>query len=106
MSQELFGQIPTPKYAEAFFGGQDEALSRLRRIHLRGSENVPKRYLVHVLAYNLSVLMGAVCGFGTPRSTGDLKTLLSLLILCAFTMAAFRCLLHDEEWVIVERICV
>lgn len=69
----------------------------LRRIHLRGLENIQKRYLVHVLAYNLSVLMRAVCGFGTPRSTGDLKTLLSLLILCDFTLAELRPLLCDSQ---------
>jgi transposase len=68
----------------------------LRRIHLRGRENIQKRYLVHVLAYNLSIVMRAVCGFGTPRSTGDLKTLLSLFIVCGFILAELRFLLHDE----------
>jgi transposase len=69
----------------------------LRRIHLRGRENIQKRYLAHVLAYNLSVLMRAVCGFGTPRSTGDLKTLIALLIVCGFILAQLRCLLHDDD---------
>jgi transposase len=68
----------------------------LRRIHLRGRENIQKRYLVHVLAYNLSIVMRAVCGFGTPRSTGDLKTLLSLLIVCGLILAELHFLLHDE----------
>ena len=68
-----------------------------RRIHLRGRENVQKRYLTHVLAYNLSVLMRAVCGFGTPRSAGDLKTLLSLLLLFDFTLTKLSCLLQDRQ---------
>lgn len=70
MSQELFGQIPMPKYVEGFLGGQDEALSRLRRIHLCGSENVRKRCLVHVLDHDFRVMMLWLRGLGTPRSTG------------------------------------
>jgi transposase len=69
----------------------------LRRIQLRGRENVQKRYLVHVLAYNLSVLMRKITGFGSPRSAGDLKTLLSLLILWDFTQAMLRNLLFGQE---------
>lgn len=37
---------------------------------------------------------------------GDLKTLLFLHILYAFTLSALRYLLHDEEWVLVGNICV
>jgi transposase len=69
----------------------------LRRIHLRGRENVQKRYLVHVLAYNLSVLMRAITGFGGPRSAGDLKALFSMLILYGCTLAMLRHLLFDQE---------
>jgi len=39
----------------------------MRRVHLRGRENIEKRYLVHVAAFNLGVLMRTVIGFGTPR---------------------------------------
>ncbi len=69
----------------------------LRRIHLRGRENIQKRYLVHVLAYNLSVLMRTIIGVGSPRSAGDLKTLLSLLILYDLTLAMLCYLLFDQE---------
>ena len=69
----------------------------LRRIHLRGRENIQKRYLVHVLAYNLSVLMRAIIGAGCPRSAGDLKALLSLLVLYGSTLAMLRYLLFDQE---------
>jgi hypothetical protein len=69
----------------------------LRRIHLRGRENIEKRYLVHVLAYNLSVLMRTITGFGSPRSAGDLKALLSLLILYGLILVMLRYLLFDQE---------
>jgi len=39
-----------------------------RRTRLRGTVNVAKRYVVHVAARNLGVIMRALCGIGTPRS--------------------------------------
>jgi transposase len=39
----------------------------LRRAHLRGRENVQKRYLVHVSAYNLGLVMRQLIGAGTPK---------------------------------------
>jgi transposase len=39
----------------------------MRRAWLRGRENVHKRYLIHVAGYNLSVLMRALHGQGTPK---------------------------------------
>jgi transposase len=39
----------------------------MRRTHLRGHENILKRALVHVAAFNLSLLMRKMLGFGTPR---------------------------------------
>ena len=39
----------------------------LRRTHLRGRENVQKRYLVHVAAYNLGLVMRQLLGAGTPK---------------------------------------
>lgn len=39
----------------------------MRRVHLRGRLNVLKRYLVHVAAFNLGLLMRRLLGVGTPR---------------------------------------
>jgi transposase len=39
----------------------------MRRTWLRGRENVRKRYLVHVAAYNLGLILRALLGAGTPR---------------------------------------
>jgi transposase len=74
----------------------------LRRIHLRGRDNIQKRYLVHVLAYNLSVLMRTITGFGCPRSSGDLKTLLSLFILYSVTLSRLRYQLLESELAVAE----
>jgi len=64
----------------------------LRRVHLRGHENILKRYLLHVAAFNLGLLMRRLVGCGTPRELanrlaralarlfGDLVGLLQVLI--------------------------
>ena len=40
----------------------------LRRVHVRGQEEIRKRMLVHAAAFNLGLLMRSCFGFGTPRS--------------------------------------
>ena len=39
----------------------------MRRTHLRGHENILKRQLVHVGAFNLSLILRKLLGAGTPR---------------------------------------
>lgn len=39
----------------------------MRRRHLRGRENIEKRYLLHVAGHNLGILMRTILGKGTPR---------------------------------------
>jgi transposase len=43
----------------------------MRRVWLRGRENVHKRYLVHVAGFNLGILMRALFGCGTPREAAS-----------------------------------
>jgi hypothetical protein len=40
----------------------------MRRVHLRGHDNILKRLLIHTGAFNLGLLMRELCGAGTPRS--------------------------------------
>jgi transposase len=52
----------------------------MRRVHLRGRENILKRYLVHVAAFNLSLVMRQIFGVGTPRGLqGRLAALAALI---------------------------
>jgi transposase len=39
----------------------------MRRTHLRGHQNILKRQLIHVGAFNLSLILRSVLGAGTPR---------------------------------------
>ncbi len=42
-----------------------------RRTRLRGLENVKKRYVLHLAAFNLSLVMRQLVGCGTPRGFSD-----------------------------------
>jgi len=44
---------------------------RMRRVHLRGHDNILKRVLLHAGALNLGLLMRQLVGIGTPRSLQD-----------------------------------
>lgn len=43
----------------------------MRRVWLRGTENIEKRYAIHVAGFNLGLLMRSLFGVGTPRSWAD-----------------------------------
>lgn len=45
----------------------------MRRTHLRGHQNILKRLLIHVAAFNLSLILRQEVGVGTPRSFQDLR---------------------------------
>ena len=49
----------------------------MRRTHLRGHQNILKRQLIHVGAFNLSLIFRYLIGAGTPR---ELKNRLALLV--------------------------
>jgi transposase len=71
------GELLERSFAHAYETGG------MRRVHLRGRENVLKRVLIHLGAFDLSLVMRRVFGKGTPRgwqgySADDLLTLLQL----------------------------
>src|SRR5229473_1411892 len=58
----------------------------MRRCHLRGRENILKRQLVHVGAFNLSLILRQLLGAGTPRElrnrAGQVFSRLLRFLLC------------------------
>ena len=44
----------------------------MRRVHLRGKNNIAKRVLIHAAAFNLSLLLRRMIGVGTARQAADL----------------------------------
>jgi len=57
----------------------------MRRCHLRGRDNILKRQLVHVGAFNLSLILRKLLGAGTPR---ELRNRLSRLVLTVYLLFA------------------
>jgi len=56
----------------------------MRRLHLRGRENIHKRLLIHAGGFNLSLIMRQLIGKGTPRG---------LQGLCSYLFSTFSALL-------------
>jgi len=57
----------------------------MRRTHLRGHRNILKRLLLHVAAFNLSLILRRDAGAGTPRGLQDLRNRL-FFTFCALWM--------------------
>ena len=52
----------------------------MRRLHLRGRDNILKRLLVHGAGFNLALLMRSLVGVGKPRQLQGLQGLLDPMI--------------------------
>ncbi len=63
----------------------------LRRVWLRGHENILKRYLLHVSAFNIGLVMRGLLGSGTPRGLAALYQAISAL------RAAWRALIGEPS---------
>jgi transposase len=59
--QKLRGELTERSFAHAYETGA------MRRVHLRGRENILKRIVVHVGAFNLGLVMRKLFGAGTPK---------------------------------------
>lgn len=55
----------------------------MRRVHLRGHDNILKRVLLHAGALNLGLLLRTLCGVGTPRA---LQGRFSVLLACVWSL--------------------
>ena len=56
----------------------------MRRLFLRGHQNIKKRLLVHVAGFNLSLVMRKVLGRGTPRGFQGLRAAFFVSIASAY----------------------
>jgi len=52
----------------------------MRRVYLRGRENVLKRQLIHVGAFNLSLIFRQTMGAGTPRELRNRRSQLLIVV--------------------------
>jgi transposase len=58
----------------------------MRRTHLRGHRNILKRLLIHVAAFNLSLILRQQLGVGTPRSLQGLRNRLFFRLWLVWTV--------------------
>ena len=72
----------------------------MRRTHLRGQDNILKRYLVHVAGFNLSLVMRPIFGVGKPKGLQDRAAELcgSLRDLAATALTLLRLMTDDRRW--------
>jgi len=56
----------------------------MRRTHLRGHKNILKRQLIHVGAFNLSLILRQLLGAGTPREWKNRGGVLFLFVYLLF----------------------
>jgi transposase len=66
---------------------------RMRRTHLRGHKNILKRLLIHVGAFNLSLIFRSLLGAGTPRELRNRLARLFSRLFCALC----RLWMHTER---------
>jgi len=69
------GELVERTFAHAYETGG------LRRLYVRGKENVHKRLLLQAAACNLALLLRKMIGVGTPRAMQDTATHLLLVLL-------------------------
>ena len=67
----------------------------MRRVHLRGKDNIAKRALIHAAAFNLSLILRQIMQVGTARQAADLIAALCFALL-RFTQAGNAALLAIE----------
>jgi transposase len=60
----------------------------MRRTHLRGHQNILKRLLIHVGAFNLSLIFRTLWGSGTPRELRNRRSSLVLVLLWVLDRSA------------------
>ena len=61
----------------------------MRRLHVRGRDNVAKRVLLQAAAFNLALILRSITRAGTPRGLADLtQTVLRTLLLVLDALAA------------------
>jgi transposase len=58
----------------------------MRRVHLRGSQNILKRLLIHGAAFNLSLILRKQIGAGKPKQLHSLWNLILRLLSAVWTV--------------------
>src|ERR1700720_676562 len=74
----------------------------MRRTHLRGHKNILKRLLIHVGAFNLSLILRTLLGSGTPRELENRRTSLVFVHLFRFRNLSAPCVSQKVFVLIIQ----
>src|SRR3989449_618074 len=85
------GELVERTFAHAYETGA------LRRLYVRGKENVHKRLLLQAAACNLALLLRKIIGAGTPRALQDVVTILFFHLMCLSVPCMSRRILHRRQ---------
>lgn len=58
----------------------------MRRVHVRGHDNILKRLVIHAAGFNLSLIMRKVHGIGKPRALQGLRAALFAVLVAVLTL--------------------
>jgi len=70
----------------------------MRRVHLRGNQNIAKRLLIHAAAFNLGLILRQMLRAGTARQAADLLTAIHLCLLRVVHAANRSLLVIGPRW--------
>jgi transposase len=70
----------------------------MRRVYLRGRENISKRQLIHVGAFNLGLVLRNNIGAGTPRELRNQRRQITFVICSPQTARERPSLTHNSSW--------
>jgi transposase len=81
--QQLRGELTERSFAHLYETGG------MRRLHLRGRENILKRIVVHAGSFNLGLVMRKLVGVGKPKRLQGLVAAISVLFRTSFAAGQF-----------------
>lgn len=89
--QKLRGELCERSFAHCYETGA------LRRMHLRGTDNVLKRVLVHAAAFNIGLLLRKLTGWGKPRQAQSRFDAFT-------TLESIRSFIRELYWIVFPRV--
>ncbi len=70
----------------------------MRRVHVRGHDNILKRLVIHAAGFNLGLVMRKMYGVGKPRALQGLRAALFSLIVAALTLIRWLWRVLGQIW--------
>ncbi len=70
----------------------------MRRVHVRGHDNILKRLIIHATGFNLGLVMRKIYGVGKPRALQGLRAALFSFVVAALTLIRWLGRVLERIW--------